>query len=294
MAHCPTPILIVSASTNRGELFKTYDALAAGRRRRAGEAARATSRSELGGAVPCGRQAGVAHPGDHAPAGAAARPVDCRSDPPLRSARQRHRSAARRRSNRGLPAGRDRRLDRRPRGDRRGSCASAHRVPVADPVRPAHRRRSVRLRRVARRPKPARRVRDAPAAETVHALAGQILVAHRRIATCACASGAHSPDHGARAPFLPAVGRRAVRVAGREYGQRSRSRACSPAWAGTARRACSRSGARAALTIAQDEATSVVYGMPREAALLGAAERTCSRSEIGRLATSGDGSQARR
>jgi two-component system, chemotaxis family, protein-glutamate methylesterase/glutaminase len=30
MAHCPTPILIVSASTNRGELFKTYDALAGG------------------------------------------------------------------------------------------------------------------------------------------------------------------------------------------------------------------------------------------------------------------------
>jgi two-component system chemotaxis response regulator CheB len=30
MAHRPTPILIVSASINRGELFKTYDALAAG------------------------------------------------------------------------------------------------------------------------------------------------------------------------------------------------------------------------------------------------------------------------
>jgi two-component system, chemotaxis family, protein-glutamate methylesterase/glutaminase len=30
MAHRPTPILIVSASVNRGELFKTYDALAAG------------------------------------------------------------------------------------------------------------------------------------------------------------------------------------------------------------------------------------------------------------------------
>jgi two-component system chemotaxis response regulator CheB len=30
MAHFPTPILIVSASTNRGELFKTYDALSAG------------------------------------------------------------------------------------------------------------------------------------------------------------------------------------------------------------------------------------------------------------------------
>lgn len=30
MAHNPTPILIVSASTNRGELFRTYEALAAG------------------------------------------------------------------------------------------------------------------------------------------------------------------------------------------------------------------------------------------------------------------------
>jgi two-component system chemotaxis response regulator CheB len=30
MAHFPTPILIVSASTNRGELYKTYEALAAG------------------------------------------------------------------------------------------------------------------------------------------------------------------------------------------------------------------------------------------------------------------------
>jgi two-component system chemotaxis response regulator CheB len=30
MAYCPTPILVVSSSTNRGELFKTYEALAAG------------------------------------------------------------------------------------------------------------------------------------------------------------------------------------------------------------------------------------------------------------------------
>jgi two-component system chemotaxis response regulator CheB len=30
MAYCPTPILVVSASTNRGELFHTYAALAAG------------------------------------------------------------------------------------------------------------------------------------------------------------------------------------------------------------------------------------------------------------------------
>jgi two-component system, chemotaxis family, protein-glutamate methylesterase/glutaminase len=30
MAHYPTPILVVSAATNRGEMFKTYEALAAG------------------------------------------------------------------------------------------------------------------------------------------------------------------------------------------------------------------------------------------------------------------------
>jgi len=30
MAYCPTPILIVSASTNRGELYRMYEALAAG------------------------------------------------------------------------------------------------------------------------------------------------------------------------------------------------------------------------------------------------------------------------
>jgi two-component system chemotaxis response regulator CheB len=30
MAHCPTPILVVSASINRGELFKIYEALSAG------------------------------------------------------------------------------------------------------------------------------------------------------------------------------------------------------------------------------------------------------------------------
>jgi two-component system chemotaxis response regulator CheB len=30
MAYCPTPILVVSSSTNRGELMHTYDALAAG------------------------------------------------------------------------------------------------------------------------------------------------------------------------------------------------------------------------------------------------------------------------
>jgi two-component system chemotaxis response regulator CheB len=40
-----------------------------------------------------------------------------------------------------------------------------------------------------------------------------------------------------------------------------------------------------AFTIAQDEATSTVYGMPREAALLGAADRILPLDEIGRAIT---------
>ena len=38
---------------------------------------------------------------------------------------------------------------------------------------------------------------------------------------------------------------------------------------------------RGGRTIAQDEASSVVYGMPREAALIGAAERVLPLGEIG-------------
>jgi two-component system chemotaxis response regulator CheB len=55
MAYCPTPILVVSSSLNRGELFRTYDALAAGAvdvldKPRAGEEGRAWE-ARLVGAV---------------------------------------------------------------------------------------------------------------------------------------------------------------------------------------------------------------------------------------------------
>jgi two-component system chemotaxis response regulator CheB len=39
---------------------------------------------------------------------------------------------------------------------------------------------------------------------------------------------------------------------------------------------------RGGLTIAQDEASSVVYGMPREAVRLGAVERELSLAQIGK------------
>src|ERR1700683_846040 len=41
MAHCPTPILVVSSSANRGALFRHYDALAAGAGRLLGAPLRA-------------------------------------------------------------------------------------------------------------------------------------------------------------------------------------------------------------------------------------------------------------
>jgi two-component system chemotaxis response regulator CheB len=40
---------------------------------------------------------------------------------------------------------------------------------------------------------------------------------------------------------------------------------------------------RGGLTLAQDEATSTVYGMPREAVLLGAAERVLALAEVAPL-----------
>jgi two-component system chemotaxis response regulator CheB len=42
-------------------------------------------------------------------------------------------------------------------------------------------------------------------------------------------------------------------------------------------------------TVAQDEASSIVYGMPREAALLGAADRILPLSEIGAAMSAGAG-----
>ena len=50
-----------------------------------------------------------------------------------------------------------------------------------------------------------------------------------------------------------------------------------------------------AVTIAQDEATSVVFGMPREAIVLGAAQRVLGLSEIApALARAAAGAAARR
>ena len=134
MAHCPTPILIVSASTNRGELFKTYDALAAGavdvlEKPRGDEADEDWERR-----LRRRGQAGLADPRHHPPARATRR---------ARPARPRATAARRRLGRRGrggLRAGRA--SARRPAGRARSSrsCARCRRVSAADPARAAHRR----------------------------------------------------------------------------------------------------------------------------------------------------------
>ena len=87
-----------------------------------------------------------------------------------------------------------------------------------------------------------------------------------RCATACCGSSTAPPRHSCR----PSVDVLFESVAA-EYGADRGRCACSPGWAGTAPRGCCGCAPAGAVTFAQDEASCVVYGMPREAALLGAA-----------------------
>ena len=84
-----------------------------------------------------------------------------------------------------------------------------------------------------------------------------------------------------RAALVSPLGRRTLRVGGRAEVP-ARRPACASDRHGARRRGRPpRHAAQpAARTIAQDEATSIVYGMPREAAILGAAERILPLGEI--------------
>jgi two-component system chemotaxis response regulator CheB len=88
-------------------------------------------------------------------------------------------------------------------------------------------------------------------------------------------SGAQYQVSGARRPAgqpPQAVGGRADASRWRTAPAPTRSVCCSPAWATTAPAACCEMRDAGARTAAQDEASSVVFGMPREAVRLGAAE----------------------
>ena len=261
MAHCPTPILIVSASTNRGELFKTYEALAAGavdvlEKPRGDERRWRWERRFLATVKLVARIRVITHP------------------------RARLDGARRRRCAAGAcAAGGQRRASAtwspsapRPAARARSSrsCAACPPTSAADPPRPAH-QRAVRRRlrrwldgqteppRALCRGRRAGRGR-APAASSWRRPAGTCVVRDGRLRLTL------DPERHSCRPSVDVL-------------FESVARNTAPAAAACLLTGMGRDGAlglleirhAGGLTIAQDEATSVVYGMPREAALLGAA-----------------------
>ena len=156
--------------------------------------------------------------------------------------------------------------------------------PRHDPRRPAGRP----ARPGARRPAHGRRVRRGPGQ-----LAGRPVAAAGRDGPgrTSAAAGRRArrpgrPEHRCCAPVCgsgceTAAGRpvprarggRCVRQRSRRPAARRRSASCSPAWAATAPPGCAPCGTRGAMTIGQDEPTSVVWGMPAAAQALDAVER---------------------
>jgi two-component system chemotaxis response regulator CheB len=268
MAHCPTPILIVSSSTNRGELFRTYDALAAGAvdvlEKPAGDQSDAAwERRFLAAVKLVARIRVITHP--RARLGSLAR-TEAEACQPGGFARQACQVVALGASTggpgallellRGLPA------------------------PFPIPIlvvlhigRPFGSAFAEWLDA-----QTSHQVREARGGERLVSLAGQVLLAppdgHLVVRSGALALSDGPPRHSCR-PSIDVL----LESVARECG--ARALACLLTGMGrdgaAGLLALRRAGGR---TIAQDEASSVVYGMPREAVALGAAERVLPLSAI--------------
>lgn len=277
MAYVPTPILVVSASTNRGELFKTYEALAAGavdaiEKPRADEDSAAWCarylahlrlvarvrvlthvRGKLRVAEPAAAAAG--HAAAHAPAGAEALPHAAAR--PLVAAI-------------GASTGGPRAVVQVLRGIPPGlPLPLLMVVHIGEPFGSAfadwldgqtgHRVRLARDGEML----DAGTVRLAPPGRHLRLRGRRLLLDD-------------GPELHSCKPSVDVL-------------FESLAQACGPACAGALLTGMGADGARGlgairaagGVTIAQDEATSVVYGMPREAARLGAAQRILPLDAIG-------------
>jgi two-component system chemotaxis response regulator CheB len=285
MAYCPTPILIVSASVNRGELFRTYDALAAGAidvlEKPLGTEPDEAWEARLRAAVKLvARIKVITHPRARLGLGRAEAP---------RGAPQRSTTAASAPSPAGLvaiggstgsPAAVVEILRALPRGFRAPVLLVVH---INEPFGSAFaewldRQSPVRVRYARdREPLPA------PGnAGVLMATPGRHLVVEGGALRFSDAPERHSCKPSVDALF------------------ESVSAGCGPTALAVLLTGMGRDGAAGMLairraggrTIAQDEATSIVFGMPREAILLGAAERVLPLGEIGPAIVAAVGGEA--
>jgi two-component system chemotaxis response regulator CheB len=277
MAYCPTPIIVVSASTNRGELFRTYEALAAGAvdvldKPSGGEAADDGWETRLRSMVKMvSRIKVITHP-------------RARLSPRSRSS-----SSGSVLSPRAIPAIDSARYDLAVIGASTGGPNALIEVlrhlPATFPL---------------------------PVLLVIHigapfgASFAEWLDGHSRLRVSTAVDGEPLPAPGAARVVMAPPDKHLVLRGGRLYLTDEPERhSCRPSvdslFESVAREmggrtvAClltgmGRDGAvglqaiqrAGGLTIAQDEATSVVFGMPREAILLGAADRVLPLPEIGR------------
>jgi two-component system chemotaxis response regulator CheB len=279
MAHCPTPILIVSASTNRGELFKTYDALAAGaldvlEKPLGDETDSAWERKFISTVKLISRVRVITHP--RARLGAIGRAQVPRFDGPAPT-EQHHRRVIALGASTGGPAAIVEILRALPASFPLPVLLVLH---IAEPFGTAF--------------------ADWLDGQTTHRVSyarDGDFVADRPGEVIMAPPDCHLVVHGGRVRLTFDEERHSCRPSvdvlfesvAREYG---------PAAAACLLTGMGRDGAAGLLairraggfTIAQDEVTSVVYGMPREAVILGAAESVLPLGEIGRALTAAAGS----
>lgn len=274
MGHFPTPILIVSASTNRGDLFNTYDALAAGavdvlEKPRGIEPPQEWDQKFLAAIKLVSRIRVITHP--RARLAAAGRAAVPRTEPPPPNAPNALRGI-RKLVAVGASTGGPGALVELLRG-----------IPKATPL-------AILIVLHIGEPfgvafadwlgeQTARRVVYARGGESLAAASGQVLMAP---------PGRHLVVQSGQLWLSSAPERHSCRPSVDVLFE-SLAIECAAETIACLLTGMGRDGAagllalhtRGAFTIAQDEASSIIYGMPREAAVLGAARRILPLSQIG-------------
>jgi len=273
MAHCPTPILVVSASINRGELFKIYEALAAGavdvlEKLTGGEATGTWERRFIATVKLVAKIRVITHPRARLPGFVARKPIAAPAAVPAMAQTARRTAVVAIGASTGGPGA------------------------ILEILRslPAEFRLPVLLVLHINEPfgtafadwldaQTGRSVAYARDGMTVTSAVGSVAVAPSGMHMVVGDGRVHLNRDPERHSCRPSVDVLFESVAA-EYG---------PAAAGCLLTGMGRDGALGLLkirqsggvTIAQDEATSIVYGMPREAALIGAAEHVLRLGDIG-------------